>query len=566
MSDRGRAVVWQAISGQRRYLIPASVFIAIHQGCEAAVPLTIGVVIDRAIAPADARGLCWTIALLACVFLVLTVSMRLAGRLIRHATQGAAHRLRMHIAARVLDTAGYAGAGARGGVLLSTATSDAARVGMVNAAVWTSVGALAAMVVAAVILLRASLVLGIVVVVGLIPVVALTRTLSRPLVERSGAEQAAAAHAAGVAEDLLSGLRVLKGMRAESRAWAKYACASTGSRDAAIVASRLIAIRGGMITGLTGAFLALVAWLGGHLVSENRLSVGGFVTAFTLTQFLIGPFTRITMVGSQFARARASATRIAAILDESVRDTPSYDDAPRHGLEATVGTRSPRVELKRLCAPGLVDIDLDVAPGELVAVAVDEPIGAQSLMRCLGRFADPESGRIELDGASLVDLRADVVRSHILVAAHNAMLFRGTIGDNVAAVTRDRSVTEAAVGCTGVATMVPGGLDAQITERALSLSGGQRQRVALARALAADAPVLVLHDPTTAVDTVTEAAVADGLRRLRSGQTTIVLTTSPALLAVADRVVVIRGERVCASGRHADLLAGDLAYRELVAS
>ena len=115
-----------------------------------------------------------------------------------------------------------------------------------------------------------------------------------------------------------------------------------------------------------------------------------------------------------------------------------------------------------------------------------------------------------------------------------------------------------------VAAALPGGLDGTLGERGRSLSGGQRQRVALARALAADPAVLVLHDPTTAVDAVTEARIAAGLRRLRAGRTTIVVTSSPALLAAADRVVLVAGGRGRATGSHAELLRGEPAYRAAV--
>ncbi|WP_164873051.1 ATP-binding cassette domain-containing protein, partial [Streptomyces resistomycificus] len=108
------------------------------------------------------------------------------------------------------------------------------------------------------------------------------------------------------------------------------------------------------------------------------------------------------------------------------------------------------------------------------------------------------------------------------------------------------------------------GVDTVLAERGRSLSGGQRQRVALARALAADRPVLVLHDPTTAVDTVTESRIAARLREVRRGRTTVLVTTSPALLAVTDRVVVLDGGTVTANGRHAELVAGDEAYRAAV--
>ncbi|GAA3707940.1 ABC transporter ATP-binding protein [Gordonia hankookensis] len=565
MSDPGRELVRHTIIGQRRFLIPASLFAAIHQGCEASVPLMIGVVIDRAIAPGSGPGLLWTIVVLALLFLVLTASMRLGGRLIRYATQGAAHELRVAIARRVLDTDGFTQAGSRGGVLLSTATSDAGRVGMVNAAVWTSVGAAAALVVAAIILLNASVLLGLVVLVGLIPVVLLTRMISRPLVERSATEQAAVAHAAGVAEDMMSGLRVIKGLGAEAVALRKYVTASSTSRVAGIRAARMIALRGGVIALLTGCFLALVAWLGAHLVADERITVGQFVTAFTMTQFLIGPFTRITMVGTQFARGRASATRIAAVLAEPALVSTT---APTMRAETPIRTTgsAPGIRVDDLRAPALEGLSFDVGPGEHVAVVMENLLGAESLLRCLGRLRDPEGGRIEIDGRSLADLGADEVRSSVLVAEHDAVLFRGTVRENIESVTRGGEMPARAVACTGVATMLPGGLDVEVTERALSLSGGQRQRVVLARALAADSPVLVLHDPTTAVDAVTESEIAAGLSALRAGKTTIVVTTSPALLAIADRVVVVRDGRVAASGHHAGLLSDNRDYRELVAT
>ena len=156
------------------------------------------------------------------------------------------------------------------------------------------------------------------------------------------------------------------------------------------------------------------------------------------------------------------------------------------------------------------------------------------------------------------------------VSAHEAELFDGSLGDNVRAAAPQDAAAErvdaalAAADVADVAAALPGGLDGALGERGRSLSGGQRQRVALARALAADAAVLVLHDPTTAVDAVTEARIAARLRGLRAGRTTIVVTSSPALLAAADRVVLVAAGRASAIGRHADLLRDDPAYRAAV--
>lgn len=544
--------------GERRYLIPASFFAAIHQGCEAAVPLVIGLIVDHAISPGSTRGLIVTLLLLVALFAVLTTAMRLGGRLVRHATQGAAHELRVRLTRRVLNPGGFAQSGARSGTLLSTATSDAGRVGMVNAAVWTSAGALGALVVAAIVLLRASLVLGLVVLLGLIPVVALTRLISKPLVRRSSAEQAAAAHAAGVAVDLVEGLRVIKGLGAELTVLRRYAGASKQARTAAVHAARTIALRSGVIVLLTGVFLAVVALVGGRLASAGSITVGEFVTAFTLTQFLVGPFTRIVMVGTQFSRARASAARIAAVLDEEL--TVRGDKAATGTLDAGV----PAVSLRAVHGPGLSGVGLDVRAGEFLGVVVEDLASAETLVRWLGREVDPEAGLLLLGGVPMSELDPETVRSVVLVAAHEGVLFRGTVAENVSARGTAETVARA-LEAVGVGEMLPDGADTEITERGRSLSGGQRQRVLLARALAAEPPVLVLHEPTTAVDAVTEAALAESLRRVRAGRTTVVLASSPALLAGADRVVVLRDGVVAASGAHGELLADDEQYRELVA-
>ena len=168
-----------------------------------------------------------------------------------------------------------------------------------------------------------------------------------------------------------------------------------------------------------------------------------------------------------------------------------------------------------------------------------------------------------LDGIALADLPLEAARRLVLVADHDAHLFAGTIGENVGAIAHPDDDVLRLSGVDEVLDAVPGGLEARIGADGTTLSGGQRQRVALARALAADSPVLVLHEPTTAVDAATEAAIADGIRVLRDGRTTILVTTSPALLAACDEVAVVAGGAVVARGPH-DELAADPSYRDLV--
>jgi putative ABC transport system ATP-binding protein len=258
------------------------------------------------------------------------------------------------------------------------------------------------------------------------------------------------------------------------------------------------------------------------------------------------------------ARARASARRLADVLDAPPLvagggPAPARDQATAPALDVT-GLR----------IGGLGPVDLRVAPGELVGlVLADEPATAD-LLDYLGRRADPPEGRIALDGVPLTAVEPAAVRAAMLVAEHDGVLFSGSLRDNVTAAAHDEAAVAAAMDAAAadeVAASLPEGADSPVGEAGALLSGGQRQRVALARALAADPPVLVLHEPTTAVDSVTEARIAERLAALRAGRTTLLVTGSPALLAVTDRVVVIGPEGVEGAGPHHRLLHTHDGYR-----
>ncbi len=264
-------------------------------------------------------------------------------------------------------------------------------------------------------------------------------------------------------------------------------------------------------------------------------------------------------VSARLAQGRASAARVAELLSTPHAVGPGQDTAPP-------GRSGGALQVRGLTHGGLDGLDLDLAPGELLGVVALDPAHAGDLLRCLAREVEPEAGLVELDGVPLTDLPPDVARTAVLVAAHGAHLFSGTLRDNVlagASPAHDLEPAMAAAQADQAADSLHAGRDTEIAARGSSLSGGQRQRVALARALAANAPVLVLHDPTTAVDTVTEARIAAGLRDVRRERATLLITTSPALLAVADRVVVLSGGRIASTGTHDELMT-DPDYRTVV--
>ncbi|KRV50460.1 multidrug ABC transporter ATP-binding protein [Wenjunlia vitaminophila] len=562
MRTRGRdgpGVLGRAIRGQWRLVAAGSVLAAGHQAGEALVPVLVGVIIDRAVGPGDGGELLRWCLVLAGVHTALSLCFRYGIRFGERSAELAGHAVRMELTARVLHPRGGAGTGRLPGELTNVATSDAQRVGRVTMAVSAALAALTGLVVSAVALLRVSLPLGLLVLVGVPVLLGLTHLLGRPLQRRSAAEQERAAHASGVAADLVAGLRVLKGVGAEPAAVARYRHTSRGALTATVRAARAEAWHDGAVLAMTGLVIALVALAGGRLAARGQISVGELVAAVGLAQFLLGPLQVLAWANAELAQGRASAARVASVL------TAPWGVGS--GGLAPAGPVPGRVRFRAVHHDALHGVDFEAAPGELLGVVATDQAATGDLLRCLTRDTDPRAGTVELDGVPLTSLDPAWLHGAVLVAAHDADLFEGTVRENIAGTAdpgRGLDAVLAASGADEVCRSLPDGAATHLTERGRSLSGGQRQRVALARALAADPPVLVLHDPTTAVDPVTEARVAHGLRAFRAGRTTILLTGSPTLLAVTDRVVLLDRGTVTDQAPHAELVTRRHDYRTAV--
>ncbi|MFJ5305067.1 ABC transporter ATP-binding protein [Streptomyces sp. NPDC088350] len=538
----------------------------VHQLGEALVPVLIGVVIDQAVAGRNAGRLVLWLGVLALMYVTLSWSFRLGAKAGERGAEEAAHTLRLAIVGRVLDARGGAEEGRLPGELANVATEDAKRVGAVNMALMSGMWALAGVTVSAVALLLTSVTLGLIVLLGTPVLLWLGHLLSKPLERRSEAEQDRAAHASGVAADLVAGLRVLKGLGAQQAAVERYRRTSRVSLAATLRSARAESWQTGLVLALTGGFIALIALVGGRLALNGSLTLGQLVAAVGLALFLLGPLETFAWVNAELAQGRASAARVAEVLAGRPAVVDGYDPV----AEPVRG----EIRLRGVRLGGLDGLDLDLPAGQLTGIAVTDPAGAEALLRCLGREADPESGSVELDGVPLTRLDPAGLRAAVLVAAHDAALFEGSLAENVIAGNDPADGAPepglrtghamAAARADEVADSLPHGTATGVGEGGRSLSGGQRQRVLLARALRAGPPVLVVHDPTTAVDTVTEARIAEGLREFRQGRTTIVVTNSPALLAVTDHVILLDAGRVGAEGTHADLVRTDATYRTAV--
>ncbi|MFE7193458.1 ABC transporter transmembrane domain-containing protein [Kitasatospora sp. NPDC057541] len=411
--------------------------------------------------------------------------------------------------------------------------------------------------------------LGLAVLLGVPVLAASVWPLLAPLERRYGEQRALGGKATELAADTVAGLRVLRGIGGEELFLDRYRAASQKVRAAAVRSARIRSLMQAQQVLLPGLFVVGVTWYGVRLAVDGRISVGALVAVYGATAFLAAPLRILGEAAHAWSVAKVSAGRAVRVL--SLARTEGGADA-------------------RLTDPARSDLfdpltGLTARAGELTAVVCGDPDFAGALAERLGGHVPPgEEGRpqpsvrlggTELDAVPLAEARAAVLvhdKEPVLLSGTLAALFDVPSSGRVdpweaLAAARAQDVLDALADGARAPSDAAGGEDvmaAEITERGRSLSGGQRQRLALARSLLADPPVLVLDEPTSAVDAHTESRIAAGLRKNREGRTTVVFATSPLLLDQADRVVLVRGGRVAASGVHRELLHAEPAYRAVV--
>jgi putative ABC transport system ATP-binding protein len=514
-----------------RFALPAAAGSVVHQICEAMVPVIMGMAIDTAVVDGDVSGLIMWLALLTVNFVLLAQAARFGGWFGHLGVESMQHHLRTKVTDRLLHP--RARADRLPGSALSLATNDVRHVAGAAVLLMYPVGELAAIVVGGTLLLLQSVPLGVAVLVGAPLLLFVLDVAGRPLRSRAEAEAAAIADASGVAADLLAGHRVVAGIHAQAVAADRYAQLSQRALRATMHAR---AAQGGLSAGLgmfTGLFMVAVATAAGLLAVDGELSVGGLITVVGLTQLLIGPISSFARnVAPIWSAAQASAARLLIVLTDGDTGT---------NAAAEVAERTPQpVRVENVDLGDGTALTMLVEPGEIVGVPVDG-VPATVLAETLAARRRMGEDAMVAVGDTIVSPEApEAARARMLVAPHEASLFDGTVAENLLppgarADLRHEALHAAA--CDDVLRALPHGVDTVVGEGGLRLSGGQRQRVALARALMMDAPVLVLHEPTTAVDSVTESLISERLPRLRAGRTTVLLTTSPALLAACGRVV-----------------------------
>jgi ABC-type multidrug transport system fused ATPase/permease subunit len=395
---------------------------------------------------------------------------------------------------------------------------------------------------------------------------------------RADLQREKAGRATELAADTVAGLRVLRGIGGEELFLDRYRAASQEVRGAAVRTARMWALIEAVQVALPGLLLIGVVWYGARLAADGRIAVGDLVTVYGAVTFLLFPLRLFQEFAMAWSFSRPSARRAARVL--ALR-RPTDVPAPAAGDVPDGKLQEGKLPQGDLFDPvsGLL-----ARAGQLTAVVCGDPDAAGALAERLGGHATggeegpgegPAAASVLLGGTALDALDLAAARTAVLVQDKDPVLLSGTVGA-LFDVPRSGSVSPAealaAAQCEDVLEALrrnaPHGvtdpLAAPLTERGRSLSGGQRQRLALARSLVTDPPVLVLDEPTSAVDSHTEARIAQALRRLRTGRTTVVFTSSPLLLDRADRVVLVRDGTVAAQGVHRELLHDDPAYRAVV--
>lgn len=537
-----RQLVLGVVGSVRRYTVPAAALSVLHQLGEALVPVLMGVAIDRALTTGDPAQLALWLVVLAADFALLSFSYRFGSRIGLIGMLTAQHRLRMQVVTRVLSPTGRA---QLPGAAVTLAIADVARVASAVLLVVFPIGQLAAIVFGAIALLWLAWPIGLAVLVGAPVVLWLSGRLSAPLHRRGRQEQDAAAAASARAADILHGYRVIRGLGAERAAVDRY---RTANDEALRRARRARASEGLFLAGtgaMTGLFVVGIGVAAALTAASGALSVGAFIAIVGLTQFLLSPLESVAQrFGTTWAAATSSADRLLTVLrDDTTAQASAEATAPAEPLDETAP-----FAVEELRAGPHPPITARVRPGEIMAIDADARTTA-ALARVLAGRASPHAGRIRLGSRVLAaaDSEPDRVRESdgsplpgVLVAPHEAHLFSGSVMDNVradgASVARALDALSAA-GCDDLRTSLPLGYDSPVGERGNRLSGGQRQRVALARALAADSPVLVLHEPVTSVDTVTELRIAERLGDAGGRRRIVVLSRSAALRSQAHQVV-----------------------------
>ena len=533
--------------GMKRLLISGIFFGIVGLGAMAAMPGFIGEAV-QSVSDNDWSGVqFWALMILLLgAFTSWTTIMRHRRAAAMWAT--VANRLQLLISVKASKLGADLPKYVSTGEVVSVNSNDVERVARGFDLMPRFVGAVLSFFTVSYILITGSTRLGLLIVIG-VPILVLgVAFLIKPLEKREDAQRDKLRAASDLAADTVAGLRVLRGIGGEDVFVDRFAKASQEVRVAAVKTARMRAVLHGLEVFLPGILFLGVVFFGGTAVANGELKIGTLVSFAGYSIWMILPIQTMIEFSQRWASASVSGRRVLKLLQ--VEGVNEWGNAELSDVLHIKDDLS----------------GVEVNQGEFLVVVADSTQSGDEISERLGGYKDLQTTKV--NGKTMSTFSKHTVRELILVQEKDPTILSGTVRSHFDVPTSHRIQTDDALHAASAHDVIDAlegkGLDSEIIERGRTMSGGQRQRLALARSLYVDADVLILDDPTSAVDAHSESRIAERIRVIREGKTTVIFSSSPLMLDKADRVIVVIDGKAVVSGKHSDLLQSNALYRDLV--